>query len=371
MKNVSGLSQIFKVRVELHYTWIMAFILVIAIMVTQFSEAYPLWQRMLLGLAAGFIFLMSISIREFILRFLAISKGIPIRRITLYVFGGAPRLTAEVSMPSLDLLVAVTGLISNLLVLMMFWGAYIWLVVIESVAFAGLTQWLAYIYFLLTAFHFLPGFPLDGGRILRAVLWKILNNSDRSTIITSWIGLGIGLACLLVGISYLVMTGRWFTWLVLVIAGWALISSAKQSRQQAVLLKSLRNIEAGNIMSREYTSISPELDINRLVRDYVIVNGQYYFIVVDDEAKPQGIITLSDIQNVSKKLWSTTTTGSIMKPTGQFEVAHINQSVANLLEYMDDLGIDYMPVVENENVIGIIGKESLYRLGKTRAEIGE
>ncbi len=371
MKNVYGLKLLFKVKVQLHYTWIMAFILVIAIMVTQFSEAYPLWQRMLLGLAAGFIFLMSISIREFILRFLAISKGIPIRRITLYVFGGAPRLTAEVSIPSLDLLVAVTGLISNLLVVMMFWGVYIWLVVIESVAFAGLTQWLAYIYFLLTAFHFLPGFPLDGGRILRAVLWKILDNSDRATIIASWIGLGIGLFCLLTGITYLVTTGRWFTWLILVIAGWALMSAARQSRQQAVLLKSLRNIEAGNIMSREYISVSPDLYINRLVRDYVIVNGQYYFIVVDDEAKLQGIITLSDIKSVSKKLWSTTTVSSIMKPAGQFEVTHINQSAANLLEYMDDLDVDDMPVVENENVIGIIGRDRLHQLGKIRAEIGE
>jgi Zn-dependent protease len=371
MKNVSGLSQIFKVKVHLHYTWIMAFVLVIAIMVTQFSEAYPLWQRMLLGLAAGFIFLMSISIREFILRFLAISKGIPIRGISLYVFGGAPRLTAEVSMPSLDVLVAVTGLIANLLVVMMFWGVYIWLVVIGSVAFAGLTQWLAYIYFLLTAFHFLPGFPLDGGRILRAILWKILDDSDRATIIASWTGLGIGLVCLLAGITYLVMTGRWFTWLVLVIAGWALMSAAVQSLRQATLYHSLRNIEASDMMSRDYTSISPELDINRLVNDYVIVNGQRYFIVVDDEAKLRGIVTLNDIKSVSKQLWNTTTTASIMKPAGQFEVALINQSVVTLLEYMDGVDIDYMPVIENEKVIGIIGRDSLHRLGKTRVEIGE
>lgn len=371
MKNTPRLSQIFSVQVQLHYTWIPALILVIAIMVTQFSEAYPLWQRMLLGISAGLIFLMSISIREFILRFLAISKGMPIRRITLYIFGGAPRLTAEVSMPSLDLLIAVTGLVSNLLVVMMFWGVYIVLVIVDSVAFARLTQWLAYIYFLLSVFHFLPGFPLDGGRILRAIIWKLLGDSDRATQITGSIGWIIGFICMIIGITYLVLTGRWFTWLLLVVAGWALISAAMQSRKQAVLYRSLRSIEAVNVMTREYTSVNPLLDIDRLVKDHVVVYGQRYFIITADDGKLQGVVTLRDVKKISRELWSTTTTGSIMTPAGDLEVARTHQPAAELLEYMDDSDIDYMPVVENEKAVGIIGRESLHRFGKTRAEIGE
>lgn len=370
MTSAPRLGQIFSVRVRLHYTWIMALFLAIAIVVTQFSEAYPLWQRMLLGLAAGLLFLMSVSIREFILRFLAISKGIPVRRVTLYVFGGTSQLTVEGVLPSLDLLMAVTGLLSNMVIAVVFWGAYLIITKAGNVTFAGLTQWLAFIYFLLTLFHFMPGFPLDGGRALRALLWKTTGNYDRATLIASWVGWGIGFICILGGILLLIVTGQWFTGLLLVLIGWVLMSAASLSRRQAVLHEALRNVTAGEIMSRELPIITRQLNIDQLVRDFIIVKGQHYFIVADG-TKLQGVVTLGDIKPITKDRWSSIPVGAIMTPASELKIAHRQQSAASLLVHMDDFGIDYMPVLENDEVVGIVARESLNRLGKTRAELGK
>jgi len=370
MKGTSRLGQIFSVRVRLHYTWIIAFFLVIAIMVTHFSGTFPLWQRMLLGVAAGLLFLLSISIREFILRFLTISKGMPVRHITLYVFGGVHHLTTEVALPSLDLLVAVTGLLANIVIAAMFWGAYLILVKAGSVTFAGLTQWLVFIYFLLALFHFIPGFPLDGGRVLRAALWKATGNYDRATRIASWTGWGIGLLCILGGIALIALTNQWLTWLLLVLIGWVLMSAATMSRRQATLYEALRNVTANDIMSREYAFITQQLNIDELVRDYIIVTGQRYFIVADG-AELQGVVTLGDIKKLSKSRRRSNTVGTIMTPASKLKTAYSQQSAASLLEHMDDYEIDYMPVLENDQVIGVIARDSLHRLGRTRAELGE
>lgn len=369
MIQASSLGQIFGVRVRLHYTWMIAFILAIAIVITHFSEAVPLWQRVLLGVAAGLLFLMSVSIREFILRLLSISKGMPVKHVTLYVFGGASKLTTEVADYSLDLLLAVTGLLSNLLIVILFWVAYIMLMKAGNVIIATLTQWLSFLYLLLTLFHFLPGFPLDGGRGLRALLWKITGDYYRATIITSWIGWGIGILCILGGIVLLILTRQWFTGLLLAMVGLVLQSAASVSRRQAILYETLQNATASDIMSREFPFITPQISIDQLVRGLVTVTGQRYFIIADD-TRLQGVVTIRNIKKLSKARWSSTTVGAIMTPASKVRTASPQQSATSLLEQMEDFDIDYMPVLENGTVIGIVARDSLNRLGMTRSEIG-
>ena len=252
-----------------------------AIVVTQFSEAYPLWQRGLLGVAAGFLFLAAIVLRELILNIIAVIKGIPVRRVDLYVFGSIPQISKEATLPSIDMLLAVAGLLSNLLIVIIFWGVYLLLMKAGSVLIAGITQWLAYILLLLALFHFVPGFPLDGGRVLRVLLWKATDDYERATRIASWIGWGIGWLCILGGIILLITTGQWFTGLVLMLIGWVLQSAASQSRRLAVLHEALRDITARDIMSSECPLIDRQLSLEQLVRDCILAKGQHYFVIAD------------------------------------------------------------------------------------------
>ncbi|GAI69897.1 unnamed protein product [marine sediment metagenome] len=108
MESLPKTGRIFGVSIRLHHTWVLAFALITAIMVTQFPEALPLWQRVILGLVTGLLFLISVSIRSFIISLVAINRGIPIKRITLFVFGGGAEISKEATRPILELLIAVS-----------------------------------------------------------------------------------------------------------------------------------------------------------------------------------------------------------------------------------------------------------------------
>ncbi|MDD5037962.1 MAG: hypothetical protein PHN78_01400 [Dehalococcoidales bacterium] len=182
-----SLGRILGVRIRLHYTWAFAFALIIAIVITQYPEAYPLWQRIMLGIAASLLFLTAVSIRQLILNFVGIRRGISVSSITLFAFGGVPQ-AEESTLPILELLMAATGLLSNLGIAGLFYGIHLILVNTGNVMIAGITQWLAFFCFMLALFHCLPGFPLDGGRALLALLWKVTDNYHRAMRITTWTG---------------------------------------------------------------------------------------------------------------------------------------------------------------------------------------
>jgi len=366
---VHPLGRMLGVRLRLHPTWAIAFLLIIAMVVTQFPEAYPIWQRIILGIAASLLFFIAVSFREIILNFGAIHRGIPVKRVTLFAFGGLPQITKEETRPLLELLLATAGLLLNLIIAGIFYAVHSVLVNTPNVIISGLILWSAYMYFMLALFHFIPVFPLDAGRLLRTLLWKITGDYDRATSIASWAGQGFGSLLIISGILLLVLSRQWFNGLVLIFAGWVLYLAAVQSRRLTALWEALQHIAARDIMTGESIITNPELTVGQLVRDYILVTGQRYFVIADG-GKLQGIVTTRDIKRVPKKRWNSTKIGKIMTPASQLRTAHAQQSAANLLEQMDELGIEQMPVLEKDEVIGIIARDSLNRLRKSRAEIG-
>jgi len=371
MRGVSNLGRVLRIRLRLHLSgWSIAFILISGVVVTQFPEAYPLRQRIVLGIAASFLFFVAVSIREITLNFLALSKGIRVKRVTLFVFGGMSQLAREETLPLLELLLAMTGLLCNLIIASIFYGVHSILVNTGGVLIDGLILWSAFMYFMLALFHFIPAFPLDGGRLLRALLWKVTGDYNRATGITSWVGQGIGLLFIAGGIRLLVLAHQWFNGLVLVFIGWVLYAAAMQSRRPMILRKVLRGIKARDVMARDCPFISPELSLSQLVRDYMLVTGQRYFVVADG-VKLEGVVTMRNIKKVSKKRRHSTTIGEIMTPASELKTAQAEQPAASLLEQMNEWQIDHMPVLAQDRVVGIVARDSLMRLVKTRAELGK
>ena len=365
---VPNLGQVLGIRLRFHYTWSVAFALITAAVVTQFPESYPIWYRIILGIVASLTFLVAVGVREVALGALAIRRGIRVKRVTLFVFGGTSQLTEENASPIIELLTAAAGLLTTLVIAGVFYMVNLVLLKTGSFLAAGLTQWLYFIIFMLFQLHLLPCFPLDGGKILRALIWRATSNYERATRIASWAGWGISLLFIIGGILELTITREWFVGPLLLLMGWVLLSAAVQSHRQAAMRAALQGTTAQQIMTREYSIISQQLSLSQLVQDYVLVTGQYYFVVADD-VKLQGIVTMNNIKQIPKKRWRSTTIDKIMTPASKLKTAHPRQSAASLLEQMDELDTSQMPVVEKGNLMGIVSRNSLLRLVKTRARL--
>jgi Zn-dependent protease/predicted transcriptional regulator len=363
-------SRVLGVRLRLHPTWAVAFLLIIAMVVTQFPEAYPIWQRLILGVAASLLFFIAVGFREVVLSFLAINRGIPLQRVTLFAIGGLPQIAKGDTRPLLELLIATAGLLLNLVIAGILYAVYSALVSTANVLLDGIVLWTTYLYFLLTLFHFIPVFPLDGGRLLRTLLWQFTGNYDRATNLASWAGQGVGLVLIALGILVMVLSHQWFNGLMLLFAGWVLYLAAVQSRRQTALREALQHIAARDMLSGENPIMAtPQLTIGQLVRNCVLVTGQRYFVVAE-EGKLLGVVTISDIKRVAKKRWNRTKISKAMTPAHRLKVASAQQSAASVLELMDELRIKRMPVLEGDRVIGVISRDNLNRLKKSRVELG-
>jgi Zn-dependent protease len=368
MKGLPKMRRIFGISLRLHYTWVLAFAMITAIMVTQFPEALPLWQRVVLGLVTSLLFLVSVSIRSFIISLVAINRGVPVKRITLFVFGGGAEISQESTHPALELLLAATGLLSTLLFCGIFYGIYAILFNTGSVVAYVLIQWMSYIFFMLFLFHLIPAFPLDAGMMLRALFWKISGNYDNSTRITSLIGWAIGWLFIAGGILLLIAELQWFNGLTLVGVGWVLQSAAGQSRRRAILREALQSVKTEDIMSHEYPIINIQSTVSQLIRDHILATGQPYCLIVDGD-KLEGIATIENVKRVPKKHRGYHL-DRIMTPASQLKLAYPQQSAASVLGQMDEQWVDHMPVLENDKVVGIVSRESLERLAQTRNELG-
>lgn len=368
MAGLPKMGSIFGVRIRLHYTWVLAFALITAMMLTQFPEALPLWQRTILGLITSLLFLVAVIIRSFIISLVAINRGISLKRITLFVFGGEAEISQETTRPILELLIAATGLLTTLLLCGVFYGIYAILFNIGNEAAYVLMQWLSYIFFMLFLFHLIPGFPLDTGMILRALLWKTTGDYDRSTRITSLIGWAIGWLSIAGGILLLITELQWFNGLTLIGVGWVLQSAASQSRRRATLRKALQPVKTEDIMIREFPIVAIQETVSHLISDHILTTGQRYCLVVDGD-KLEGAVTIENVKRLPKRHRGSHL-DKVMTPVSQLKLAYPQQSAASVLGLMDEQWVDYMPVLENDRIVGIVSRENLEHLAQTRNDLG-
>ena len=370
MRSKNHVIRVLRVRMRLHYTLLFACVLVIVIVATQFPEAYTLWRRLLLGATACFFIGVAIITRQLTINFVAIRRHMWFKSVTLFVFGGIPGIPKEATSPALELLLSVVGLLSSLIIAILFYAIYVVLVITGNVIISGLIQWIVFITLMLTLFHLIPGFPLDGGRILRAILWRATGDYDRAASVACLVGQGIGLFLGVGGIVLLIIAQKLFVGLLLIYIGWVLYLAAAQCKRQAALRKVLHSITVRDVMSPESPFIIPQFSIGQLVRERIAFTGQRYFPVVED-AKLLGIVTIRKIKSVPNKRWDFTPVTEIMTPSSVLDITHPNQSVADLLEQMNELGISEIPVLEGDKMLGVIARDSLYRLAKTRTELGK
>jgi Zn-dependent protease len=217
---------------RLHYSWIAVVIFMTASMITQFSTNYPFMQRLVLGVVASCLFLLIILIRMYILTWFAVRRGAKVKSDTLFAIGGVLEIDKDTTFPALEVLLAVVGFLINLLVAGVLFTIYQVMAHTGSIMVHVLVEWLAFICFMLSLVSLLPGLPLDGGRIVRAALWKATKNYDKMTRIISWTGWVIGIAFTITGIVLTITTRQWFVGVLLALFGFILQNAATHQRRQ-------------------------------------------------------------------------------------------------------------------------------------------
>ena len=355
--------------IRVHYTWIPVFALITAIVTFQFAENYSLLQRIILGLCVSLLFLATLAVREFILSLAAFHREIRIKKITLFAFGGVYQASRDRIVSTHLPLLYLSRFLSTLLMATIFYGLYATFINAGILTIAGVAQWLAYIYFLLFLLHFIPVFPLDGGEILRIILWRKVGDYYKATQIASWIGWAGGLLLIFAGVMVLIVTRQWIISLVIVLLGWMIRIAAGYTRTQIKIHMVLKTVKAEDIMTREYPIMSRQVNIRRLIREHILVNGWHYIIVVDD-GKLKGILTLNQIKSALRKRQNDANVGDIMTPSDQIRTAYRQQAANALYEDMYQRSIEYIPVLEENNVIGVVTRSALMNLAKIRSGFG-
>jgi Zn-dependent protease len=358
------LGEVFGIPVRVHYTWFIASVLIIITLGLTFRGINPLWQNIILGIIASLLFFASVCARTLAQIFVANNRGMPVKSLILYVFGGVPRITEQDTRPIPDILMAITGPLSSLVIAGIFYALLHISASLEIFMLEGLMQWLFYFNIMITLANIIPAFPLDGGRVLRAILQLIMKDYSRAARIAIFTGRVIGLLLIAVGVIAIIRPGNWFAGIATVVFGWFLEDAAIASWRQARVRNALRGIMAHDMMTQDYTPIKQQLTFGP-VREYIINSGQYYFVVIED-GKLNGIVTLGDIQ-IPENRWDTARISDIMTPAKRLKTAQPDQPAVDLLEQMDDYDMQQIPVLQKYKLAGMVTRERLLRFLKARA----
>ena len=339
-KNGFRIGKIFGIDIRIDWSWLLIFALVSWSLAASLEQIHADWNvGMQWGLAilATLLFFFSVLAHELAHSLVARANGVPIRNITLFLFGGVSNIQREPNSPLNELLVTVVGLLTSFILGAIFLVLGIGSFALNHVVLADplktLSQigpigtmfiWLGSVNVLVAIFNLIPGYPLDGGRILRSASWAITDNLNKATRWASWVGQAVAWALILAGISMLfgvtipVLGGGFINGIWIMFIGWFLQNAAVQSYRKVIVQDILEEVPVKRMMYTDVPVVSAELSVARLVDDYIMKSDNRAFIVFDGE-KMLGLVTIEDIRKTAPEARSLTLVRDVMTPSQKIE----------------------------------------------------
>jgi Zn-dependent protease len=364
------LGTLFGIPIRINYTWFLIFgVTALSLGIDFLPRLQPGLSPVAYGVAAvlgSLLFFASVLAHELAHSLAARARGLPVHDITLFIFGGVASVEGEVDQPGGEILMAGVGPATSLVLAGLFAGAG-WLLAPINRLGAVLGYALMFLNLSVAVFNLLPGFPLDGGRIFRAVVWKLTGNYRRATGIAATVGRVVSTLLIGGGILWALMGNLDGLWLAFV--GWFLDNAATQSYRQVVLQDTLRGVTVADLMTGECERVPRGLSVSDLVEGYLFPRGQHCFVVADGDTL-QGLVTVHSIRELARERWPFTPVGEIMIPYERLVLAHPQEDALAMIRRMDERRVSQMPVVEGERFLGMVTREGLLRYLRTRAELG-
>jgi Zn-dependent protease/CBS domain-containing protein len=391
MRNGFSVGRIFGIRITIDWSWIFIVVLVIWNVGTAVGDLHPFWSLATtwgVAVVAALLFFASVLAHELAHSLVARAQGLPVRTITLFLFGGVSNIQREPRSPGAEFLMAIVGPITSIVLGVIFLvlggisaGTLVQEVTPSMTGLAPLSPlatillWLGQINILLGLFNLIPGFPLDGGRVLRSILWAATHNLRTATRWASWVGQAIGWLMIIAGLAMIFgaripFLGTGFLgglWLAFI--GWFLTTAALQSYRQVVIHDILEGVPVARLMRTTMPTVPATISIGDLVHEYVMRTDERAFPVLQDGDHLIGLVCLDDVRKVPRRDWDTTRVQDIMTPMDQVAVVTPDEEAGEAFTVLTGRDVNQVPVVQDGHLVGMLRRRDVLRWLQLHADL--
>jgi Zn-dependent protease/predicted transcriptional regulator len=368
-----SLLRIGGIEIIIDYSWFIIFFLVIYMAVSYFPQVcqnYTTPQYWIMGTVAAILLFVSILMHELAHSFVAIKHGIKVNSIRLLIFGGLAEIKSEPKSGRHEFLIALAGPATSMALGVFFLIIYSPFFVAKTVTpTSEIALWLGGANIALAVLNMIPGFPLDGGRILRAFLWDHWDDMARATKVVSQIGNGFALFLIILGALLFLISQSFVMGLWLIFIGMIMKQSSAGSYQVVVLRRALAGVRVREIMTENLVTVDWLTPVDQFVHDY-IYKHQFAQFPVFTRDEFIGMVSLEGVKTISKDLWGFKQVRDIMTPMENVPSLKPADDATEALSRMISSDIGQMPVVENGRLLGIVSRRDIMNLIKIKSDLG-
>lgn len=351
-------------------SWLVVFALVtLSLAAGYLPETHPGWRSWtywLAGALASLTFFASIVAHELAHAWVARRHGMAIRHITLFVFGGVAQIGRATPSPAVELRVALAGPATSLAIAAAFRGVAA--LVGDIDVLAGPAAWLAYVNLLVAAFNLIPGFPLDGGRVLRALVWRVTGDFARATRAAARTGQLVASTLMALGVLVLVggnvLSGVW-----LAVIGWFLRSAASAEQAHVVVTQVLGDVPVAQLMTATRSAVTADMPVAEIVAHALHTAGPRWFLVTDG-GHVVSLLTTADIGRVPRERRAAVRAAEIAVPVDRLLAVTPDETLAAALAAMEQAGAERALVAAEGEVVGVLDRARVLEYVRMRAELG-
>jgi len=370
MKYAWRVGRIAGIEIRIDSSWFIILVLFTwSLASAYFPERFPNWpqsQYWLIGLITSLLIFVSVLVHELSHSLVAIAQGEKVKNITLFILGGVAQISEEPKQPVQEFFMALVGPLTSFAIGA---AAFILSLFLKDVneILGAVASYVGLINIILGVFNLLPGFPMDGGRVLRSIIWKITGDLRKATKIASIVGQGFAFLLIFVGILQILRGALSGFWLIFI--GWFLHSAAVRGYQQVMVESVLKGVSAKELMTTDFHTVPSTLLIQDLVDSYILREKERVFLV-QDEGVLKGIVCLEDVKKIAHEDRTKTTVAEIMTPRDKLEAVTPDSDGSDVLNSLTSKEIHQVPVMVDDRVQGIICRTDILRFIQLRKDLG-
>jgi len=384
-------GKIFNINIHIDWSWLLIFGLVSWSLASSFGQMHADWSPLMqwgMALLAALLFFLSVLAHELAHSLVARAQGVPVRNITLFMFGGVSNIQKEPASPGNELLVAIVGPLTSFIL-----GGLFLLLGTGGLAISNVTAtnmndllaqigpantiflWLGSVNILLGLFNLIPGFPLDGGRVVRSILWGITKDLKKATRWASWLGQAVAWLLIFAGMAMLfgaqipILGSGFINGLWLIFIGWFLQNAAVQSYRRVVIQDILEDIPVKQLMNPNVPTTLANISVEDFVDNYLMQSDNRAFIVYDQD-KMVGLITIEDVRKLPAESRSTTMVRDVMTPSEKMIVVAPEEDVTDAFDRLQMKDIRQLPVVAGNKIVGLLRRKDILRWLQFQSQAG-